>query len=75
MKGDFEDRIAAIVRPTSTQPKMADRRQSLPRLASRGSFASWLPRGVNSSVAVRAPTSMRASMARRMFFAKGGSSA
>lgn len=74
-KGDFDDKIAAIVSAASRQPKRLPSKSSFPRNTSSGSFASCLPRGVRSSPGVRALTSTSESMARRIFFASGGSRA
>lgn len=74
-KGDLDDRIAAIVTAPSKHLKIQPSSMTFPRNTSNGSFASCRPNGVNSSEAVSALTSTRASIARRMFFAKGGWSA
>lgn len=48
---------------------------NFPKKTSNGNLASCIPSGVRLSLLVRALTSLRASMARRMFLGSGGSSA
>jgi hypothetical protein len=74
-KGDFDDRIAAMVTAASKHLKILPNRMSFPKKTSRGSRANWCPSGVSSSSGVKALTSTRASIARRMFLAEGGSKA
>src|SRR5260221_5276264 len=73
--GDLDDKIAAIVMAASKHLKILPRRMSFPKNTSNGSLASCWPRGVRSSAFVKALTSIRASTARLIFFAEGGSRA
>lgn len=74
-KGDLEERMAAILMVASRHLKKAPWMISFPRNTSSGSFASCDPRDVRFSAFVRAFTSLRESIARRMFLDEGGSSA
>ena len=67
--------MAAILIDASRHLKNAPWIISFPRKTSSGSFASCIPNGVRFSAFVRALTSFRESIARRMFFDEGGSSA
>lgn len=75
MNGDLDERIAAMLTALSKHLKNAPYIMSFPRKTSNGNFASCLPSGVRVSVFVSALTSLRASMARRIFLDDGGSMA
>lgn len=62
--GDFEFRVAAIVRAGSRQRNTAATSRNFPRCTSVGNLLRRRPIGVISSVAVRAPTSIKAAFAR-----------
>ena len=64
-----------MVITASKHLKILPSSMSFPRKTSNGSLANWIPSGVKSSPGVKARTSIRASIARRMFFAEGGSRA
>lgn len=73
MKGDFCDRLAAIVNTESKQLNMAPYRSSLPILTSTGKAAKWRPRGVKFSSLSRAPTWNSRVIAPVMLSSDGGS--
>ena len=73
--GDLEERMAAMLTVASKHRKKAPWMIILPRKTSSGNLANCVPRDVRLSLLVSALTSLRESMARRMFFDDGGSRA
>ncbi|KAB8067610.1 hypothetical protein BDV29DRAFT_196301 [Aspergillus leporis] len=73
--GDLEERIAAILTEASRHLKKVPWIISFPRKTSNGNLASCMPSGVMFSAFVKALTSLRESIARRMFLEDGGSKA
>lgn len=73
--GDLDERMAAMLTAASRHLKNAPWMISFPRKTSSGSLASCMPSGVSASEFVSALTSLSESIARRMFFGDGGSTA